>query len=333
MYTLFSVLFLCIPVVSSPDFSLDMHFIHVGPFQRSFVISLSALAWFYLSAFALIPGCWDRNRKGLFLICALACMALVFALEHNLGGSRQMGGNMRGMAARPRFHSGVGEYIRILIPFALATVSAFLLRIYRRNRLMEQMAMRARLQELQYQLQPHFLFNTLNNLYALSITEPSKAPEAILKLAEILRVLLHNDNRDEIPVTEEIDFCRKYIALQQLKFGDAVKNWDIRIVDEGSGRQIAPFLVIPIIENVFKYGVAPGEKNEIVLHIHADNREFRIHTRNFKVSTGTDSLMESNRNGLQKTIRRLELIYGSDFDLAIDDAFGYYDLTLSIALK
>ncbi|HRH59899.1 MAG TPA: histidine kinase, partial [Chitinophagaceae bacterium] len=109
-----------------------------------------------------------------------------------------------------------------------------------------------KLRYLRAQLNPHFLFNTLNSIYSLSLQKSDKAPEAVIRLADVMRYLIYECNEDKIPLDKEIEFIRNYIAIEQIRF-----NADIKLAVEGQteGVMIEPFLFISFIENGFKHAL------------------------------------------------------------------------------
>lgn len=113
----------------------------------------------------------------------------------------------------------------------------------------------AELQLLKAQLHPHFLFNTLNNLYSHTMESSPRSPEIVMKLSELLRFMIYESNTPKIPLTKEIGLIKSYITLEQMRYGDRL---DISIVVKGDiGKyQIAPFLLLPFVENAFKHGTS-----------------------------------------------------------------------------
>ena len=182
---------------------------------------------------------------------------------------------------------------------------------------------------LRSQLNPHFLFNTLNNIDSLIITNPEKASDAIIKLSDIMRFMLYDTTTDEVPLTKEVNYLKSYISLQgmRLKEPDFVK---ITIEGNCQGRTIAPMLFIPFVENAFKHGLKniPSPGIEV-------NLTCLIDSINFEVINYIDESREMNKDdtsgiGLINTKRRLELLYPERHELDITKENGNYKSILRI---
>ena len=182
---------------------------------------------------------------------------------------------------------------------------------------------------LRSQLNPHFLFNTLNNIDSLIVSNPEKASDAIIKLSEIMRFTLYDADNDRVTLEKEISFLENFIALQQLR----LKNpffVDFDIDGKCTGKSIAPMLFIPFVENAFKHGVksvvAPGI--EIKLNCEGE-------TMIFEVSNHFSSLEIQNKDetsgiGLVNTRKRLALLYPGKHKLNITQKDGIFMVVLII---
>ena len=184
---------------------------------------------------------------------------------------------------------------------------------------------------LRTQLNPHFLFNTLNNIDSLILTNPDKASDAIIKLSDIMRFMLYDTSTDIVPLEKEINYLKSYISLQQIRLKDPgfVK---VEISGNCAGRSIAPMLFIPFVENAFKHGQknvnAPGIKIKL---------ECLKDSINFEVVNHVDGSNEMNKDdtagiGLANTKRRLELLYPDRHEFTIKKENGYYTSRLIIKL-
>lgn len=172
-----------------------------------------------------------------------------------------------------------------------------------------------RLRYLRAQLNPHFLFNTLNSIYSLSLQKSDKAPEAVIKLADIMRYLIYECNEDKIPLDKEIEFIRNYIAIEQIRF-----NADIRFEVEGKteGIMIEPFLFISFIENGFKHALDNTEIKPfiyITIRIKPEGIVLNvINNTNIDLETQAKRL---NGKGISGSKSLLELLYPSSYQLDI----------------
>ena len=138
---------------------------------------------------------------------------------------------------------------------------------------------------LKAQIQPHFLFNTLNNLYALTLAKSDLAPEVVLKLSEILDFILYQSNEPNIEIKKELELINAYIELESLRYGDKLRIAFHHEIDD-ENIKIAPLLILPLVENAFKHGVLPAaEKSEIGLELKVSKGNLSFFTKNQKVSS------------------------------------------------
>ena len=163
------------------------------------------------------------------------------------------------------------------------------------------------LQHLHYQLQPHFFFNSLNNIYALVDVSPDQAKTSIHSLSKLMRYMLYETNVELVPLSNEIDFMKKYIDLMKLRVTDkTVVNYSFP--DKETGIKIAPLLFISLIENAFKHGVSATKESLISISMTCDNNTilFKIENDNFPKKTDDKS---GSGIGLQNLEKRLKLLY------------------------
>lgn len=193
--------------------------------------------------------------------------------------------------------------------------------------LFEKQQLHAKLSLLQAQINPHFLFNTLNSIYALVIQKDDKAADAIVHLSEMMRYTLHNSNANEIDLQTEVNYVKNYIALQQARLGNTVVVQE-EIAGDFTGRKIAPLLLITFIENAFKHGVNPNKPSVISIAINDQLPGLNLFVSNQKVNSPQDE----NGIGLKNIQSRLQLLYADRYSLHIDDTATQYAVTLTIDL-
>jgi sensor histidine kinase YesM len=193
----------------------------------------------------------------------------------------------------------------------------------------------AELEMLRSQINPHFLFNTLNNIYTLSMKKSELTPEVVLKLSEMLDYLLYECNATKVSLKKEIKLIENYLYLQQIRFGDRLKI-SFRNEDLGPDQQIAPMLLLPFVENSFKHGVGKHRNDawiDIELSTHSENIIFKVNNS----QSNTDAKTKKNSSGgigLANVKKRLGLIYPDKFMLNIenmDKAFRV-NLELNVAI-
>ncbi|WP_026976263.1 sensor histidine kinase [Flavobacterium tegetincola] len=172
--------------------------------------------------------------------------------------------------------------------------------------------LKSELQHLHYQLQPHFFFNSLNNIYSLVDISPDQAKSSIHSLSKLMRYMLYETNVESIPLTKEIDFLKKYIDLMKLRVSDKTSvSYSFPIKE--TGIQIAPLLFISLIENAFKHGVSATKPSSIDINMTCEDSTvfFSVENNNFPKKTEDKS---GSGIGLQNLDKRLELLYSDKFN-------------------
>lgn len=182
---------------------------------------------------------------------------------------------------------------------------------------------------LKSQINPHFLFNTLNNIYALATKKSDDTPEAVLKLSEIMRYMLHDTSHDKVLLSSEVKFLKNYISLQQLRLPNEVQiqfEFDIPKQDY----YIAPLLLIPFVENAFKHSDLTHEKYPIRIRVFVENDVLEFFIEN---AIGFFEKDESSGIGIPNVRRRLDLLYKDTYDLKTSSDEQYYYVQLKIKLS
>jgi LytS/YehU family sensor histidine kinase len=160
---------------------------------------------------------------------------------------------------------------------------------------------------LRNQVNPHFLFNTLNNIYALTRKKSDKAPEVVMKLSELLSFMLYESGKESITLAEEIKILEDYIELERIRYNERLSIEFHKDLDDTS-QPIAPLLLLPLVENAFKHGVSETRFDSFVrINMQLKNAQFRFHIEN-TVPNGK-TVNGSHNIGLNNTRRQLELMY------------------------
>jgi len=198
-----------------------------------------------------------------------------------------------------------------------------------RINLLKQEKLKAELNYLKGQIHPHFLFNTLNNLYSLALDKHNKTAESILKLSSLLNHMLYESDKEFIEIDKEIGIIKDYINLEKLRHkDDLVISFDVKGKTEGI--IISPLLFLPFIENAFKHGISQKRKNNwivILLEIKGDELKFEVENSKPLINEETEL---KKGIGLKNVRRRLELIYKDKFDLFTTDKGDSFAISLDI---
>lgn len=200
----------------------------------------------------------------------------------------------------------------------------------KRNENLQATQLQTELQFLKTQIQPHFFFNTLNNLYALTLDKSKQAPEVVLKLSEIMEYILYDAKEKKVRLFNEIKYVQNYIDLEKLRYGEKVKV-KINMQGDIEAQNVPPLLFLPFIENCFKHGTIDTNK----LNVKITFEVTRDNLLKFSVINNYNLFAQSDNNhgiGNQNVKRRLELLYGEKFTLNTRTEKQNYIVELEIPL-
>ena len=191
---------------------------------------------------------------------------------------------------------------------------------------------RTELSYLKAQINPHFLFNTLNSLYALTLQKSDKAPNAVLKLSGLMRYVVTESAQEFVNLEKEINYLNDYIALQKLRMDEKTK-FSYEIHGNVLGKIITPLILIPFVENAFKYGVNPEENGEIKINIEIENNNLILCVSNkIVIKSTTDDSLKSEK-GIASCLKRLNFIYANKHSLELNNNGDFYTVLLKIQLQ
>lgn len=201
---------------------------------------------------------------------------------------------------------------------------------------LEKVNLETELAFLKSQIQPHFFFNTLNNLYSLTLDKSNKAPYTVLKLSELMSYVIYDAKQKRVPLVNEIKHIQNYLDLEMLRYGERL-NVDLEISGEIGGHFVPPVLLLPFIENSFKHGTRLiGQDIPILISLHVEDHRLTFITENNKsVGPIADNGLQTYNHGvgLQNTKRRLKLIFGNDYTLDLNEGEDKYRTVLNIPLN
>jgi two-component system, LytTR family, sensor kinase len=182
---------------------------------------------------------------------------------------------------------------------------------------------------LRSQVNPHFLFNTLNNIYSLVYMRSEDAPAAVMKLSSIMRYMLYDANTDKVLLEKEVEYLKSFIELQKLRLKQA-SFIDMQVTGELNGRTIAPMLLIPFVENAFKHSskTAPGPGIRITLDVQPARVTFMV--ANLRRKTPVDPGETTGGIGMTNIKRRLELLYPGRHSLSVNQDEETYTVNLTL---
>jgi len=210
---------------------------------------------------------------------------------------------------------------------------AFLIRSLQQDeqlKILKEQQLMAELTYLKAQLQPHFFFNTLNNIYSLALKQDKNTAPLVAKLSEMMRYILYQSDQKIVLLKDEITFIRNYVEIEHMRYRSAITiNLDIQGVDEGS--TISPLLLLPFIENAFKHGVAEEVNTGFVtVVICKSENELMMEVSNSIAPTKETKI---GGIGLENVEKRLGILYPNKYQLASQNDGEIYQVSLTLAMK
>ena len=202
------------------------------------------------------------------------------------------------------------------------------IRLHENEKLLTKEKLETELKLLKAQINPHFIFNALNNIYSLTYMQSKKAPESVLKLSEMLRYVFYDCNKDRVPLSAEVQYIKNFIAFQQIK-SEFAQNISLKTEINGANLEIAPMLFIPFIENAFKYSRI--EENESafinIKIIHQDSKLHFIIKNSFPEN---NKPLPGSGMGIKNVKYRLDIIYPKKYELVINEGGGLFNIDLRL---
>ena len=295
---------------------------------------------FYFNYLFLVGRFWTKRRYAAFIL--LNAAAIILCVAFHLCFYKYI--------CEPVFSfSDVSDDLRKALPYILSfpyiptgllviVISSFL-RISRylnqsqaKVQELETVKMQAELEELKSQIDPHFLFNSLNAIYALIDMDSEKAQEATHALSNLLRYVLKEKNEDMVPLKDELQFTRDYIDLMSLRFSNAMLSLKVEMPDKVDGYLVAPLVFISLVENAFKHGISNARQSFILVLIYLEDNSIKATISN-SLFMKSDDDRRAGGIGLDNLKRRLELIYGGEASMTVTKADDAYTTKLVIPLK
>ena len=308
-----------------------------GPAYIHFLVMVASfMVVFYANWFFLIERQLFSRHVGRFLLWNVVLIAVVMGICHLVFRSLPPPPD-----AAPRAEHGVGHTLRFLFGnvsiYLLVAAVCVAIRMtrewYRAESLrkdLEKSRTEAELLSLKSQLNPHFLFNTLNNLYSLIQIDAGRAQDAVHDLSRMLRYVLYDSSQPTVPVHKEIEFLSDYIALMRIRLP---RHVDLRVAlpEQPSSREIAPMLFISLVENAFKHGVSNEQASFIDISIREEDAHLTCDIRNSDFPK-TDADRSGSGIGLKNLNQRLEMIYPGQYNFSQHAGEGVFSSRLDIRL-
>jgi sensor histidine kinase YesM len=318
----------------------DASFLPEQAFTLFFFLSnFFYITFYYFNSNFLIPRLLEQKK-------IVAYTAIIFGLliffgifprlyQHFIGDIQRFSTTLHGPLHSRNLKPSIlspGSIVIFLLVFMFSTgikvINQWLL-AERRRKQIENEKLSTELSFLKAQINPHFLFNTLNNIYSLAADKSDLTAPAVMKLSSIMRYVLTEARNDEVPLEKEIKFIADYIELQKMR---TTNKTSVCFTVEGdpAGKHISPLLFLPFVENAFKYGVSTRELSAISILLEIQNGTVHLNVRNKKHLHTNLGKATQTGIGIQNTKRRLELLYPDRYTMDLADDGSNYAVNLNI---
>lgn len=283
-------------------------------FLRHSIVPLSFVIVFYLNYFLLIPRFLFKEQTFKYIIFNVILAIVVGSVTHYIQELFFLIENPAPPSGRPMQHRSA-FMIRDILGMCFTAGLSAIIRISLRwskleegRREAEKQRTEAELKNLRNQLNPHFLLNTLNNIYALIAFDSTKAQQAVQELSKLLRHMLYDNQQMYVSLGKEVEFIHNYIELMRIRLSSNVKLETYLNIDKDSRTPIAPLIFISLIENAFKHGISPTDPSHISISLSEHNNQVICEITNTNYPKSEEDKSGSGI-GLTQVSKRLELLY------------------------
>jgi two-component system LytT family sensor kinase len=317
-----------IPYIDDSRQHISPHFI-----ARNTMIFLLLISLFYFNTYYLIRRLFLPGKLYGYLLAVIGCLSLISLLNLAFSG-------IIDYFFPSDFHHP-DAFRRLLLPvfpslFVLAISLAIRItnewfRAEKQKKEMENEKLSSELAFLKSQVNPHFLFNILNNICSLARKKSDDTENAIIQLSKIMRYMLYDSRDEKVSLEKEVEYLQNYIDLQRLRISESVV---IAFSIEGNieGKRVEPMLLIPFVENAFKHGVSYLEDSSIAIRLRTSEGKLHFRVENNRIKKNEDPVQQESGIGLKNVLRRLDLLYPGTHSISIEETAAKYIVKLEISL-
>lgn len=307
---------------------------------RHAAVPLSFMIVFYINYFLLVPKYLFQNQTKRYITYNILLLCAIGVLLH-FWQSLTFDPSLAPKPKRPNMPPGWLFFVRDMLSLVFTIGLSAAIRMSARwskaeaaRKEAERSRAEAELKNLRNQLNPHFLLNTLNNIYALIAFNTDKAQQAVQELSKLLRYVLYDNQQTYVPLCKEVDFIRNYIELMRIRLSSNVQMTTQFNIQPDSQTPIAPLIFISLIENAFKHGISPTEPSFINICLAENDKEVICNIRN---SNHPKNMMDKSGSGvgLEQVSRRLEILYPGAYTWSkeISEDGKVYESKLRLSIK
>lgn len=303
---------------------------HMAPKAISMFVAVLVLdvALVYFNLYVLIPHFFLRRRYWQYAVFTLFMVLANATFGSALLANMQTDGQSWQPAILDVVNSAVLTFNLLMTAVGFNIIKRFL-RSQARLKELETSGLKTELAYLKSQINPHFLFNALNNIYVRSRTNPAAASASILHLSDLLRYQLYDCAQESVNLADEIEYLRNYLEIDKMRKNKS--SVDFQVQGSPNGIKVAPFLFIPFVENALKHGLNLDNENRIRIHFDIKPEEIVFEVENAKPETPAQTNGQGGI-GLANIGRRLDLLYADRYRLDIDDQSRTYKVRLELLM-
>jgi two-component system, LytTR family, sensor kinase len=316
------------------DNSMMLHAQKVGISARvfaigQFIVYLFDLLFIYFNLYVLIPRLLIKGKFSKYIFSLFIIGSLYFFVGYI---SQKIYVDYFGKNAAYALKFNITDYLDMLLLGVVIIASTTAFKVFKfwvndqqRFALLEKEKVSAELDQLKNQVNPHFLFNTLNNLHVLSLTNPPKASEIILGLSDVLRYQIYDAKQEQVYLQKDIEILEQYLTIEKIRRDDL--SFSIHSKGDIYSILVPPLLFINFVENAIKHSNS-RQKSEISVQFLVENKTLVFTCSNTKGLV--KNVQENSGFGLKNVRKRLDLMYGKAYELIIDEQETAYNLKLTI---
>lgn len=328
-HIIFIIIVMLMPVIDAPTPNPTSLLMFRNPYVKvDMALHVFCLLYGYFHYYVLIPHLYIR-RSGFVYFCAVLLLFLLMSSLPMYITPEAFARDKEDLLNGSRIHILI-QIRHIFYLFTAFTLLGVATRLAERNRKIADERNYAELKYLKAQINPHFLFNSLNSIYVQMQTNVPKAGDTLIKLSGIMRYVLKIADANEVSLAQEIHYIEQYLDLQKVRMGDTLT---VDYISNGaqSDLKIIPLLLIPFVENAFKYGINPDGPTYIRIESHIQENDFSFRVANTRYMQ-TEPFIDSMGKGVSITRSRLELSYPDAYTLSIQENCTEYVVELRISL-
>lgn len=290
------------------------------------------LAFTYFTLYFLLPRFLLAGRYGMFTLWFLSASFLIGLWQRYVAYEIHYPLYYPQWLNDPFLHPG--KVIKMMVgvyPVTFSAVMIKLLKYWYTNQkaqlVLKEEKLQAELKFLKTQIHPHFLFNTLNNLYALTLKKSERAPDMVLKLSELIDYMLYECSGDAVSLEKELKFIQNYIDIEKMRYGDKL-DVDLQVTGNIQERAIAPLIILPFVENCFKHGASESLiQSWVKIRIDVQPETIIVKVENSKAENGHG---RKEGIGIQNVTRRLDLLFPDRYTLKIANEAATFLVVLTV---